>query len=38
MQLEEGDAPNGKDMEVWLAAITMELQGSIEEHLTGVFQ
>jgi len=23
---------------VWLAAITSELQGSIEKHLTGVFQ
>jgi len=38
MQLDEGVAPDGQTMDVWLQNVTAEMQGSIEKHLSTVFQ
>ena len=38
MQVQEALAPDGKSMEVWLQQVTAEMQGSIEQHLSNVFQ
>ena len=37
-QLQEATAPGGQVMDDWLKDVTMEMQGSIEKHLSKVFQ
>eukprot|EP00966_Prymnesium_polylepis_P091601 2120492-Prymnesium_polylepis.1 len=36
-QLQEATAPGGAAMDDWLKEVTMEMQGSIEKHLSKVF-
>ncbi|KAL3905825.1 MAG: hypothetical protein SGPRY_010778 [Prymnesium sp.] len=38
VQLHEEAAPTGQDLDSWLKQVTMEMQASIEQHLTGVFR
>ena len=38
MQMEEGTGPNGDSIDQWLKDVTVEMQGSIEKHLSKVFR